>query len=218
MKSFGTTSSVTAFLTAGMVAVAFAGFSVHGCGGGGDSADAGVVPGTDGGGSGLEDTGGAGGEDTGGNGGEDAGSTDTGLADTGTPDAGELDVGTADAGGGEDGGTGTDAGDGDGGIPGVPEVLATGLKNPYAPVADATHLYWVDSEAGAVTRLAKSGGAPEVFVGSLIAPRGIALDADTVYFATSTFGDAAPKGTISKVGKGGGAPVELAGLQEVPEW
>jgi hypothetical protein len=83
---------------------------------------------------------------------------------------------------------------------------------PRAIVTDATHVYWVTSPAGRVSRLAHDtpGGAPLVLADKQDAPIAVALDAASVYFANA--GD----GTIARVPKDTPGIPEVIGRVEAP--
>jgi hypothetical protein len=128
-----------------------------------------------------------------------------------------------------------DGGAGDGGIEGARDAGAADAApadgasgdaadaappyTPYAPVgvvADATHVYWTERglgiaipSDGAVMKMPLAGGAPEVLVGGLHGPGDLALDGDTLYWASTD-------GRIAKVNVAGGPPTVLATGQVDP--
>jgi hypothetical protein len=89
----------------------------------------------------------------------------------------------------------------------------------YAPVgvaADATHVYWTERghgiaipSDGALMKMPLAGGPPEVLVGGLHGPGDLALDGDTLYWASTD-------GRIAKVNVAGGPPNVLATGQVDP--
>jgi hypothetical protein len=119
-----------------------------------------------------------------------------------------------------------DAAAGDGGTDAAPADGASGdagdAAPPYAPyapvgvVADATHVYWTERghgiaipSDGALMKMPLAGGPPEVLVGGLHGPGDLALDGDTLYWASTD-------GRIAKVNVAGGPPNVLATGQVDP--
>ena len=90
-----------------------------------------------------------------------------------------------------------------------PVLLASGQTGPEYPVPDATHLYWTNADA--IMRIAKAGGAPEVVATIGTANEGCALDQDFVYFA-----DRGTQ-TVQRVPKAGGPAEVLAQNQSFPQ-
>ena len=95
-----------------------------------------------------------------------------------------------------------------------PAVLATGA-GAYEMALDATNLYWIDTAANTVVKLALSGGSPVNLATGQNVPDGIALDAANVYWTTSGGGSA---GTVMKCAIGGCAnsPQVLASARSDP--
>lgn len=101
-----------------------------------------------------------------------------------------------------------------------PVTLATGQATPTLITADDTSLYFtsfVYANAGAVLKLAKSGGPTTVLASGQTLPRAIAIDASDVYWAnTGTEAPNAADGAIMKVPLGGGTPTVVASGQASP--
>lgn len=74
---------------------------------------------------------------------------------------------------------------------------------------DADHVYFAG--ASTIASLGKAGGCPTLLAGSLENPRGIAIDATSIYFTDST-----ENGTVNAVPKAGGAPSILVSGQGKP--
>jgi hypothetical protein len=94
----------------------------------------------------------------------------------------------------------------------APTEIARQQNRPRGLAADATHVYWVTTDAtdGQVLRVPKGGGTPEALVSNLKNPREIALDDEHAYF--TSYAD----GTVQRVKKAGGQPETLIGEQASP--
>jgi hypothetical protein len=109
----------------------------------------------------------------------------------------------------------------DSGGPGCadPCLLASGLNHPFLMTADSSRVYWTEfgdtlgSGNGSLKSCPTSGcnpAGPTVLAQGLINPRGIAVDADNVYFGTASYGGVA--GGIWKCAVAGcsGSPTRMA--------
>jgi hypothetical protein len=75
-------------------------------------------------------------------------------------------------------------------------VLATGLNHPFLMTSDSKNVYWTEfgddlgSQNGTVRGcpIDGCGSGPTVYGTALINPRGVAVDANNVYFGTATYG------------------------------
>jgi hypothetical protein len=88
---------------------------------------------------------------------------------------------------------------GDGGVVPAcasPCLMASGLNHPFLMTSDSTRVYWTEFGDGwgvgnGVVRacpLAGCGAGPTVYMQGLVNPRGIAVDATEIYFATASYG------------------------------
>ena len=94
-----------------------------------------------------------------------------------------------------------------------PRELASGEPWPRAPVVDADALYWVNQTAGGgVRRLALAGGAPITLAPSTN-PRGLAVDADNVYFC-----EGGGQGDILSAPKMAPGPITVVAAQQQSPW
>lgn len=64
-------------------------------------------------------------------------------------------------------------------------VLASGQGGPRGIALSATHVYWVNTEAGEVVRVPKEGGAPQALIGAQLTPLDVAVDGGRVYWFNS---------------------------------
>jgi hypothetical protein len=150
-----------------------------------------------------------------------------GINDRGldTSDGGGMDAQTD---GGTDGGmtgdspSGSDGSDGGGGGDANcpdPCVLATGLNHPFLMTSDANNVYWTEygDTLGASNGSVKfcpvagcGGGGPTVVAMALTNPRGIAVDANNIYYDTASYGPV--NGAIWSCAIAGcnGSPTKLA--------
>src|SRR6185436_15724117 len=71
----------------------------------------------------------------------------------------------------------------------APTDLATGRHKPAGIALDGARVYW--TEEGAIARVAKGGGAPEVIASGLTAPSDLAIGRGRVYWTSH-----APEGAI----------------------
>ncbi len=85
-----------------------------------------------------------------------------------------------------------------------PRALATGQTQPRTLTLDATHVYWIEAAAGAITRVPKAGGVPELLVTGQAGAAGLAMDAASVYWTNE------PAGTVHVVPKAGGDMMTVA--------
>jgi hypothetical protein len=99
---------------------------------------------------------------------------------------------------GEDAPTTVPPGDGGGvtvPVCATPCLMASGLNHPFLMTSDSTHVYWTEwgddwgSGNGSVKAcpLAGCGAGPTLYAQGLVNPRGIAVDATSIYFATATY-------------------------------
>lgn len=94
-----------------------------------------------------------------------------------------------------------------------PFELAKDQDEPSLVTLDATHVYWTNRGGlGAVMRIEKRGGTPEVVGATPLPPGGLEVDADAVYWS-----DHADLGKVWRIAKddigSGTLPTELAGEQ-----
>ena len=66
----------------------------------------------------------------------------------------------------------------------APTMIPTG-GTPGAIAVDATAIYWVDAQTGALTSIPKAGGTPTILTQSGVAPSRLASDGVDVYYTTS---------------------------------
>jgi alpha-tubulin suppressor-like RCC1 family protein len=94
-------------------------------------------------------------------------------------------------------------------------TIARAPVNPSQPfdlASDGTSLYWTDTAAGTVGRVALNGTAPATVVSGIPGIGGIAVDATALYFTDIA------QGTVSSVPTSGGTPQTLAAGQRVPRF
>jgi len=100
-----------------------------------------------------------------------------------------------------------------------PCPLATGLNHPWLMAADANNVYWTElgddlgSGNGSVKACPVSGcgaSGPLVLAAGLTNPRGIAVDGQTVYFGTATYGGVVGGIWACALAGCGGSPTRLA--------
>jgi hypothetical protein len=86
------------------------------------------------------------------------------------------------------------------------QVLADRVGRPVSLTVDATHLYWIDGDAGALVRMARTGGAITTLAtgASAWTPWSIAVDATTVYWLDPD------DGAVRATPRGGGVTRTLA--------
>lgn len=92
-------------------------------------------------------------------------------------------------------------------------VLATDQDEPRAITVDNGYVYWLNHgielfRTGAVMRVSKRGGMPQVLAANQNIPEGIAVDATHVYWTNR--GTDRGDGQIMRVAKSGGTPEALA--------
>lgn len=61
-------------------------------------------------------------------------------------------------------------------------VLAQNQSRPRGVAANATHVYWANSEDGSLWRVARSGTPAELLVSGRATPADVAVDADSLYW------------------------------------
>ena len=91
---------------------------------------------------------------------------------------------------------------------GEPELLVTGLENPYAIAVDQQHVYFThqgDGNFQSISRVAKTGGTVETVLSPLENPWDLATDEQYLYYSEMN------AGRMMRVAKNGGTPQELAG-------
>jgi hypothetical protein len=86
------------------------------------------------------------------------------------------------------------------------EILTDQAGVPRSLVADASHLYWIDTETERLQRMAKTGGAIQTLAtgAQAMTPWAIAVDASHVYWLDTG------EGAVRRTPRGGGATVTLA--------
>ena len=135
--------------------------------------------------------------------------------------------GTGDGGGSSGGGDsnpmgdspmGDDGGGGDSSSCPSPCTMATGLNHPFLMASDTNNVYWTEygDTLGASNGSVKScpvsgcGSGPTVLAMALTNPRGIAVDANNVYFATASYGPVNGAIWSCPVSGCGGSPMKIA--------
>ncbi|MGH1346535.1 MAG: hypothetical protein ACRBN8_33525 [Nannocystales bacterium] len=93
-----------------------------------------------------------------------------------------------------------------------PRALATGQTQPRTLTLDATHVYWVEAGAGAITRVPKTGGVPELLATGQAGAAGLATDTASVYWTNE------PAGTVHSVPKAGGEVTTVASSLSNPSF
>ena len=88
-------------------------------------------------------------------------------------------------------------------------IVATGMA-PSALALDDASLYWVETQAGRVMKVAKTGGTPVALATAQADAFDLALDASSVYWS-SRLGNA-----IRRIAKVGGTPPELVAATREP--
>ncbi|MEQ9325199.1 MAG: hypothetical protein RIF41_38895 [Polyangiaceae bacterium] len=83
---------------------------------------------------------------------------------------------------------------------GTPETLASNQPGPDRLAVDDTHVYWRNAYGGAVMRVSKLGGMPEVVVAAT--PSRIALHGNYLYYDAAGW-------TVMRVPKSGGVATEV---------
>lgn len=91
-------------------------------------------------------------------------------------------------------------------------VLASGQDDPRRLVMDRRYVYWVNHGVdvygnGAVMRVPKTGGAPEVVAANQNVPEGLVVDDHAIYWTNR--GDASGEGELVCAPKAGGTPLVL---------
>jgi outer membrane protein assembly factor BamB len=90
-----------------------------------------------------------------------------------------------------------------------PTVLAAG-EDPVDVAIDATYVYWLNSSAGQVRRVAKTGGQPATLSSSPgTYPWSLAVDLRNVYWTVPNFFLAGTNAAVMELALDGGAPVAL---------
>jgi hypothetical protein len=95
---------------------------------------------------------------------------------------------------------------------GSPETIVTDEKDPTSIAVDSTGVYWANWSSydnapvadGSIVRSALDGSGVEPLAEGLVYPRGLALDADSIYFVSAS------DETLYRLPKSGGTPVALA--------
>lgn len=95
----------------------------------------------------------------------------------------------------------------------LPVTLASGQSVPSVLAIDDSFVYWTNQiDNGALMRIAKKGGTPEVVATGALPPGGVAVDATSIYW--SEFGSGGSVWKLDKSGVGdGGTPIALANGQ-----
>ena len=96
-------------------------------------------------------------------------------------------------------------------------TLASGQQNTSGIAVDATSVYWTDTGAGSVMRVAIAGGSPTTLASGQGTPDVVAIDATSVYWTNEgTYANSNNDGTVVKVAKAGGSLTTLASGQIDP--
>jgi len=92
----------------------------------------------------------------------------------------------------------------------VPTTLASGQSTPSNIAHDDKYVYWTNAvQNGAIMRVSKAGGAPEIVAPSVNPPGGLAVDPSAIYWSEMTGNSSVWR--LDKSGLGdGGAPFALA--------
>lgn len=90
----------------------------------------------------------------------------------------------------------------------VPKTLAVGQNDPSDLAVDELDLYWTNTGANQVVRVAKVGGTATIVASSQPSPLGIALDDTHVYWTQNT-----TPGAVVRAPKSGGSPQVIASSQ-----
>jgi hypothetical protein len=92
----------------------------------------------------------------------------------------------------------------------MPNLVASGQATPYQIAADETHAYWTNRGDGTIADHDRMNLMTTTLASGQSGPGGIALDDTHVYWANQG-------GSIMRVEKTGGTPMELASGLQVPE-
>jgi len=94
---------------------------------------------------------------------------------------------------------------------GTPVTLVSGLSNAsYGIAVDGTYLYYSIMVGGVIGRVAKGGGTPSTIISGLLAPSGIAVNTNYIYWAS--YGNAVT-GYIGRANIDGSNPAPLVSAQ-----
>jgi len=126
---------------------------------------------------------------------------------------------TGDGPGNGDGPSQSETGLGDSGCTSTttPCVLATGLNHPFLMTSDSKNVYWSEfgDDLGSGNGSVKGcsidgcGSGPTVYGTALTNPRGVAVDANNVYFGTATYGSVNGAVWSCPISGCGGSPTKL---------